>query len=79
MSSSVALWWIRRDLRLTDNQAFASALASVDQVVPVFTVDPKVWNARRATKREAFLLAGSRRRNTSQRFIHHRSARRVMA
>jgi len=44
----------------------------------VFTVDPKVWNAHRTTKREAFLLAGSRRRSTSQRFIQRESARRVM-
>ena len=37
---STALWWIRRDLRLSDNQALAAALAAADQVVPIFVLDP---------------------------------------
>lgn len=34
-----AIWWIRRDLRLANNAALASA-ASVGEVVPVFVHDP---------------------------------------
>ncbi len=57
---STALWWIRRDLRLTDNQALAAALAGADQVVPVFVIDPALWDVQPAANRQAFLLAGLR-------------------
>jgi len=53
--------WIRRDLRLTDNQALASALAQADQVLPVFVIDPGLWTAHKATRRQAFLIGGLRR------------------
>jgi deoxyribodipyrimidine photo-lyase len=55
---STAVWWIRRDLRLTDNQALASALAQADQVIPVFVLDPALWLAVAGDKRLAFLLSG---------------------
>ena len=56
-----AVWWIRRDLRLTDNQALASALEQAESVLPVFVLDPALWNSRRAgPKRLAFLLGGLR-------------------
>lgn len=56
-----ALWWIRRDLRLGDNQALACALESAERVIPVFVLDPTLLNGRpRAEKREAFLFAGLR-------------------
>ena len=55
---STAVWWIRRDLRLTDNQALASALAHADQVIPVFVLDPALWLAGASDKRLAFLLSG---------------------
>ncbi|MGQ9787624.1 MAG: deoxyribodipyrimidine photo-lyase, partial [Anaerolineae bacterium] len=35
-----AIWWLRRDLRLSDNQALAAALADADAVLPVFILDP---------------------------------------
>jgi deoxyribodipyrimidine photo-lyase len=57
-----ALWWIRRDLRLADNQALRAALQHGD-VVPVFILDPGALNSRyhqRAEKRRAFLFAGLR-------------------
>jgi deoxyribodipyrimidine photo-lyase len=55
------VWWIRRDLRLTDNQALASALEQAESVLPVFVLDPALWNSRRAgPKRLAFLLGGLR-------------------
>lgn len=56
---STAVWWIRRDLRLTDNQALAAAMRSADQVIPLFILDP--FFARSpyvAEKRLAFLVGG---------------------
>jgi deoxyribodipyrimidine photo-lyase len=37
-----SLWWIRRDLRLSDNQALAEALRQAGTVIPVFILDPKL-------------------------------------
>jgi deoxyribodipyrimidine photo-lyase len=56
---STALWWIRRDLRLTDNQALAAALSHAEQVVPVFIFDPTLLDSPYVgQKRLAFLLDG---------------------
>jgi len=58
---STALWWIRRDLRLADNQALAAAQAQADHVVPVFVLDPTLLASRYASeKRLAFLYDGLR-------------------
>jgi deoxyribodipyrimidine photo-lyase len=58
---TTALWWIRRDQRLTDNQALATALASAEQIVPVFILDPLLLDAPDAgDKRVAFMLGGLR-------------------
>ena len=60
-SSSVALWWVRRDMRLADNQALAAAMAHAEQVIPVFVLDPALMGADWAgEKRVAFLLGGLR-------------------
>jgi len=60
-SSSVAVWWARRDLRLSDNQALAAALAHAEQVIPVFVLDPTLMDADWAgEKRVTFLLGGLR-------------------
>lgn len=61
--SRLALWWIRRDLRLTDNPALAEALARAGTVVPVFILDPALLNSpnhHAADKRKAFLFGGLR-------------------
>ncbi|MCL4265780.1 MAG: DNA photolyase family protein [Anaerolineae bacterium] len=56
---STAVWWIRRDLRLTDNQALAAAMHSADQVIPLFILDPFfVRSPYVAEKRLAFLYGG---------------------
>lgn len=56
-----AIWWIRRDLRLTDNMALVTALRNAEQVLPVFVIDPNLTGANsRSTKREAFLWQGLR-------------------
>jgi len=55
---TTAVWWIRRDLRLADNQALASALDQAEEVVPVFVLDPALLDSPRAgAKRVAFLFA----------------------
>jgi deoxyribodipyrimidine photo-lyase len=56
---SVAIWWIRRDLRLTDNQALQAALSHADVVIPVFILDPNLLNSENvAQKKSAFLYEG---------------------
>ncbi|HOU14208.1 MAG TPA: deoxyribodipyrimidine photo-lyase [Anaerolineae bacterium] len=56
-----AIWWIRRDLRLSDNQALHAALDSAARVLPVFILDPALWNSPyTGEKRRAFLLGGLR-------------------
>ncbi len=54
-----ALWWIRRDLRLSDNQALTAALSAAEQVLPVFVEDPFFSETAYAgEKRRAFLYDG---------------------
>ncbi len=54
-----AVWWIRRDLRLTDNQALTAALQVADQVIPLFILDPFFDRSPYvAAKRLAFLVRG---------------------
>jgi deoxyribodipyrimidine photo-lyase len=56
------IWWIRRELRLSDNQALAAALSEVDVVIPVYILDPKLLTSPRASqKRIGFLFDGLRR------------------
>lgn len=58
---STAIWWIRRDLRLSDNPALNAALAEADQVLPVFVLDPTLWeSASVGPKRRSFLIGGLR-------------------
>jgi deoxyribodipyrimidine photo-lyase len=58
---TTALWWIRRDLRLADNQALAFALSQAAHAVPVFVLDPALLAAPVAgEKRLAFLFDGLR-------------------
>ena len=53
-----SIWWIRRDLRLTNNPAFQSALKA-ETVIPVFILDPHLLS-HPAPKRQAFLFNGLR-------------------
>jgi deoxyribodipyrimidine photo-lyase len=56
---SISIWWIRRDLRLTDNQALSAALAQSERVLPVFVLDPLLLaSPYAAPQRTAFLFAG---------------------
>ncbi len=58
----VAIWWIRRDLRLADNPALTAALAQTEVVIPLFILDPALWKTpSTAPTRATFLLDGLRR------------------
>lgn len=60
-SVTTAIWWIRRDLRLTDNQALSAALAYADEVLPTFILDPILLGSPYVgTKPLPFLLEGLR-------------------
>ena len=50
---TVAIWWIRRDMRRSDNGALASA-ASRGDVLPLFVVDPAFAGAGEARTRYMF-------------------------
>jgi len=55
-----AIVWFRRDLRLTDNPAWAAAVAAADTVVALFVVDPvlvRTGGARRLALLDAHLRA----------------------
>lgn len=42
---STALVWFRRDLRLSDHPALVSAIDTADEVIPVFVLEPALWEA----------------------------------
>jgi deoxyribodipyrimidine photo-lyase len=50
-----SIWWIRRDLRLTDNPTLHAALEA-GSVIPVFILDPAF--AAASPRRKSFLYAG---------------------
>ncbi len=59
---STAIWWVRRDLRLGDNQALATAMNQAELVIPVFILDPKLLALPNTGKnRIAFLFEGLRK------------------
>ncbi|TFG67772.1 MAG: deoxyribodipyrimidine photo-lyase [Anaerolineales bacterium] len=58
---TTAIWWVRRDLRLADNHALVSALASSERVIPVFILDAALLDSPYASvKRIDFLFDGLR-------------------
>ena len=63
-----AIWWMRRDLRLSDNQALAEALRQAEVVVPVFILDDRLLASPYVGQaRLAFLFAGLRALDASLR------------
>ena len=61
---SKAIWWIRRGLRLADNQALNEALARSESIVPLFILDPHLLvSPYVGPQRIAFLFAGLRSLN----------------
>mgnify|MGYP001765519815 CR=1 FL=1 len=60
------IWWIRRDLRLADNQTLAAAMLHGDEIIPVFILDPFFTQNRGAhLRRSDFLHAGLQYLNSS--------------
>jgi deoxyribodipyrimidine photo-lyase len=83
--ASVALLWLRRDLRITDHPALAAALESANSLVPVFCLDPGLLQGRhRSGSRTQFLLEclrdvdGSLRELGSRLTIRHGPPRREL-
>jgi deoxyribodipyrimidine photo-lyase len=58
---ATSIWWLRRDLRLSDNGALAAAAAQ-GSVVPVFVLDPK-FAERAGAARMSFMLRNLRSLN----------------
>jgi deoxyribodipyrimidine photo-lyase len=59
-----AIWWIRRDLRVSDNQALSAALDQADVVIPLFILDPHLLSSPSVGQpRLAFLFDGLRALN----------------
>lgn len=57
----LTIWWIRRDLRLHDNQALQAALSHNTSIIPLFILDPALLRSRYVgAKRLAFLFGGLR-------------------
>ena len=53
----VVIWWIRRDLRLHDNEALQAALETGGLIIPLFILDPFLLKGE-AFARRAFLFGG---------------------
>jgi deoxyribodipyrimidine photo-lyase len=53
--SQTHIWWIRRDVRLHDNQALDAARQGADHLVPLFIIEPNLMESA-APKRRDFLL-----------------------
>lgn len=53
--SQTAIWWVRRDIRLHDNQTLAAAIKNANCLLPLFIIEPELMNDA-APKRRAFLL-----------------------
>ena len=56
---STAICWLRRNLRLNDNDVLATALARHDQIVPAFVVDPRQVLAPEAGQHALSFLFGA--------------------
>lgn len=55
------LWWVRRDLRLTDNPALLAAAVGGAAVLPLFVLDPVLLRSAEGTGRRRWLMAALRR------------------
>ena len=72
---SIAIWWVRRDLRLVDNQALHAATRYAEQVIPVFVLDPQLLSAPDLSdKRLGFLVGGLRDLDKALRAIGSRNS-----
>jgi deoxyribodipyrimidine photo-lyase len=52
-----SIWWIRRDIRLTDNKALIEALKNSTEVIPVYILDKLLMNKlEQESKKKTFLF-----------------------
>jgi deoxyribodipyrimidine photo-lyase len=56
LMSQTNIWWIRRDIRLNDNQTLHAALEDAEYLVPLFIIELELM-AEAALKRRSFLLS----------------------
>lgn len=71
-----SIWWVRRDLRLFDNQALGAALSHSDQVIPVFILDDQLFKSRYSSqKRLSFLFGGLQTLNQA---LQHKGGRLIL-
>jgi deoxyribodipyrimidine photo-lyase len=64
------IWWVRRDLRLGDNQALAKASTAARLVIPIFIIDPKLVNSPNMSKlRLTFLWEGLKKLDSDLRTL----------
>ncbi len=54
-----SIWWIRRDLRLSDNPALQAALEGAERLIPLYILDSNLLKIP-ALARKQFLFAGLR-------------------
>ena len=65
---TIAIWWIRRNMRLGNNLALSAALQAASHVLPVFILDDALLRSSRLSKnRLRFLLDGLRQLDTDLR------------
>ena len=62
--SKRAIFWFRRDLRLTDNPALLAAFDEADEVLPLFILDDEI-SERAGAHRRAYLAASLKALNES--------------
>ncbi|MEY3346916.1 MAG: hypothetical protein RIR40_641, partial [Actinomycetota bacterium] len=62
--SKRAIFWFRRDLRLSDNPALLAALDDADEVIPLFILDDEI-SASAGPNRRAYLSASLQALNES--------------
>jgi len=53
--SQVNIWWVRRDIRMKDNQALQAAMKDAENLIPLFIIEPELMETT-APKRRAFIL-----------------------
>ena len=56
-NNKIVIWWIRRDLRISDNPALKAAADSGLPILPLFIIDPKLFD-NAPLVRKNFLLDG---------------------
>ena len=70
-SSTRAIWWVRRDLRINNNRALEAASLGRRVVIPVFVLDPRLEGPE-SEKRTHFLNSGLESLNSDLRKLGSR-------